>query len=145
MWLIVFHLFHILNKKKKYIYFGLWYKKKKKDTEGYLNRYHKKDIWTGTITKVLFFVIHHRCLYFSAPSPSPDHWAWPLICVYWPWLQICIYQPWLPMCVYRPWPKKIHLPALVPKLYSPTVAPAMAPDLYLPVQVKILLLLLHSC
>ena len=47
---------------------------------------------------------------------------------------------WYTVCIYRPWPKKIHLPALVPKLILPTLAAAMTPDLYLPVQVKILLL-----
>ena len=36
----------------------------------------------------------------------------------------------------------LHLPALVPKLYLPTLTPAMAPNLHLPVQGKILLLLL---
>ena len=40
------------------------------------------------------------------------------------------------MCVKRPWPKIIHLAALVPKLYLTSQAPAIAPDLYLPVQVK---------
>ena len=59
---------------------------------------------------------------------------------FWPWHEICIYWPWPPMCVKRPWPKIIHLPALVPKVYLPSQAPAIGPGLYLPVQVKILLL-----
>ena len=36
----------------------------------------------------------------------------------------------------------LHLAALVPKLFLPTLALAMAPNFYLPIQVKILLLLL---
>ena len=31
------------------------------------------------------------------------------------------------MCVNRPWPKIIHLPALVPKVYLPSQAPAIGP------------------
>ena len=41
------------------------------------------------------------------------------------------------MCVYLHLLKKIHLPALVHKLYLLNLALAMTPDLYLPVQVKI--------
>ena len=70
-------------------------------------------------------------MYFPAPS---------LLLGPRPWPPICIYQPWPPMCVDQPWPKIIHLPALVPKVYLLSQTLAIAPSLYLPVQVKILLL-----
>ena len=95
-----------------------------------------------------------------APDPSPNLYlpACPPICIYRPWLPICIYRPWLPICVYQSWPplcfcqpwspncltpltQTLHLPALVPKLYLPTLASATPPNQYLPVQVKMLLLL----
>ena len=68
-------------------------------------------------------------LYLPALGPLPP-----------PWSQICIYRPWPPMCVNRPWAKIIYLPALVHKVYLPSQAPSVTPGLYLPVQVKILLL-----
>ena len=71
--------------------------------------------------------------------------SWTPICVYQPWPPVCVYQPRLKFvftkpgsqCLYLHLLKKIHLPALVHKLYLPNLALAMTPDLYLPVQVKI--------
>ena len=78
-------------------------------------------------------------LYFPCPGPflgpgtGPPYW--PPICIYRPWPSICVYQSWLQICIngiYRYWSLK---------LYLPTLDPAMAPNLYFPVQVKILPLL----
>ena len=97
-------------------------------------------------------------LYFPTPGLGPQPRPWPPICIYRPWPQICIYRPWYCVCIYRPWPpiyiyqpwppmyvdrpwpKIIHLPVLIPKVYLLSQAPAIVPGLYLPVQVKILLL-----
>ena len=60
------------------------------------------------------------------------------------WFPICIYRPWLPICVYQPWPQTCITGIYrywSLKLYLPTLDPAMAPNLYFPVQVKILPLL----
>ena len=93
------------------------------------------------------------CIYRSWP-PICVYRPWPPICIYQPWSsslylpslgQICIYQSWPPMCVYLPQcvftPMCVYyFSALVPKLCLPTLALAMPRDLYLPVQVKMLLL-----
>ena len=61
--------------------------------------------------------------------------------IYRSWPSICICKVLAPNLCLPTVTETLHLPALVPKLYLPALTPAMAPNLYLPVQGKILLLL----
>ena len=81
-----------------------------------------------------------------APDPYHDLRSRPRVLtlnLYLPAVAPNLYLPALATSLYHPaLAPNLCLPTLVPKLYLPTLIAAMAPNLYLPVQEKILLLVL---